>query len=383
MYVSLKDVAARAGVSFQTASKVLNGRQGVASAATEERILDAARQLGYVPNALARGLVSRSSITVGILADDLADIALSRFIAGAQRSAALQGHAAVVVPVPADGQAAAALRKLLEHRVDGILVIAPSIEHDEHFGEELRDGLPLVSLNRLPGSNAILIGSDHRHTGVLAAEHLLTLGHRQIATITGPSSRDVVRTRLAGFEHALDEAGRPLTSRRVIEADWSTEHAYRAAAQIVDGDPDVTAIFAQSDLMAMGVLRLLADRNIGVPGQASVIGCDDLPFAPFLVPSLTTIHVPFEETGARAAALLLDLIADRPTPTRELLATELVVRASTGPPRPRRRRATRPRSPEAVSLNPPTAVSLNPPTAASTAEHLAGAPSFVAKGKPS
>lgn len=350
MYVSLKDVAARAGVSFQTAGKVLNGQRGVASSATAERVRRAADELGYVPNALARGLVRRTSITVGILVDDLADAGLSRFVAGAQGALAAGGNAAVVVALERHVRPAVSVRKLLEHRVDGLLVVAPSIEQDADLSRELRAGLPLVSLNHLPGTSAVLLGSDHRETGRLAGAHLVELGHRRIATITGPRRREVVRTRLAGFRKALAAAGVDLPVPRVVEAEWSADAAHAAAGALLDRDPSVTAVFVHNDLMAAGVMRLLADRGVAVPGETSVVGCDDLPIAKHLVPSLTTVRVPFTETGARAAAVLLDIVAGKATARRELLPVGLIARGSSGPPPRRPRRPIRARAPAAAEV---------------------------------
>ncbi|MHA3704067.1 LacI family DNA-binding transcriptional regulator [Jatrophihabitans sp. YIM 134969] len=331
VYVSLKDVAARAGVSFQTASKVLNGRRGVAAPATVDRIHAAATELGYVPNGLARQLVGGSTVTVGILADDLADVALSGFVAGAQEEFAGQGQAAVLVGVRPEIPTTTSLRTLLERRVDGVLVVAPSLEADGTLADAFPATLPLVSLNHLPGVGAVLLGSDHRRTGALAAEHLLDLGHRAIGAVTGPAEREVVQARDRGFRDRLDEAGVPLPDVRVATADWTPAGAYAAAGALLDAAPDTTALFVHNDVMAAGVLRLLADRGLEVPAQVSVIGCDDLEASAYLVPALTTVHVPFAETGARAATLLLDRIAGREVPRRLLLPVHLVVRASTGP----------------------------------------------------
>jgi LacI family transcriptional regulator len=280
----------------------------------------------------------RRSITIGILTDDLADAAMARFVAGAQSELGAGGHAAVLVSVHPDVDSANSLHKLLAHRVDGVLVIAPSLEADRTFSGALRDELPLVSLNHLPGTSAVLLGSSHRKTGELAGEHLAGLGHRVIGTVTGPPSREVVRTRLRGFRTALAAAGIDLPQGNVEVADWTADGGYLAAGRLLDRNPAITALFVQSDTMAVGVLRLLADRGVRVPEQMSVIGCDDLPLSRLLVPSLTTVAVPFVETGSRAAAVLLDLIAGRDVPRRQLLPVTLVSRASTGPPPVRRAR---------------------------------------------
>lgn len=329
MYVSLRDVAARSGVSFQTASKVLNGRSGVVSDSTRERILQAAAELGYVPNAMARGLVRQASVTVGVVADDFADLAVSQFVLAAQRAAASRGHAALISSVHANIDAEQAVRTLLEYRVDGILVAAPSLEDDPGLGAVVRSRLPVVSFNRIHGVEVPVIGSDHGATGSLAAEHLLGLGHRRIATITGTRTRKVVQARMRGFRAALRAANVTLPERRIVEGDWTYGGGWAAAHRLLDADPAVTAIFVHNDTMAVGVLKALHERGLNLPADCSVVGCDDLSFAGYLVPPLTTVRIPFQETGERAAALLVDRIGGKEIPARNLLPVELVVREST------------------------------------------------------
>jgi LacI family transcriptional regulator len=331
-YASLKDVAALSGVSFQTASKVLNGRDGAASPRTAERVLDAARQLGYVPSATGRRLVGASSPLIGIISDGLSDSGLAQFLEGAQRAVHARGVEALVVIVQPGGDSAASVRKLLEHRVDGIMVIAPSVEHQPGFAKALVAAPPVVSLNRFPDGNAFLVGSDHAETGALAAAHLIECGHRRIATITGSSTRAVVGSRLRGFRSALAQTNVRLPPRRIAEADWTVEGAHGAMHGLLDADPSITAVFVHSDVMAVGVLRALADRGIRVPEECSVISCDDLPFAAYLTPGLTTVKIPFQETGARAAELLLDRLGGADIPLRELLPVRLVIRNSTAAP---------------------------------------------------
>lgn len=331
MYVSLKDVAARAGVSFQTVSKVLNGDQRVVAEPTRERILAAARELGYVPNAVARSLVARSTYTIGIVADDLVDWVLARFVVGAERAARAQGHAVLIGSVRRDSpDGAEYIRLLRERRVDGIVAAAPTLEDDEPVGELLRGPMPVVSIHHVPGGGVPVVGSDHALTGRLAAAHLAELGHRRVATVTGPPGRRVVATRLRGYRGGLADTGLDPDAALVERADWTVEGGYAACCRLLDRAPSVTAIFAQSDLMAIGVLSALHQRGLGVPDDCAVVGCDDLPFAAHLVPPLTTIHIPFYETGERAMALLLARIrGEEPEQRRTLLPVDLIVRQST------------------------------------------------------
>lgn len=333
MYVSLKDVAASSGVSFQTASKVLNGRPGVGSPATRERIAAVARELGYVPNALARGLVRQASVTIGFLVDGIADQALSQFVVAAQGVAGTEGHASLIVGAQPGGDPALAVRKLREHRVGGIIVLAPSLEEDDRLGEALRRSPPVVSLNHVHGGGVPVVGSDHTETGVLAAQHLLSLGHRRIAAITGLRGRRVVQSRHRGFRTALLAAGVRQPASLVVSADWTSGGGFVAANRLLEVDPSITAFFVHSDVMALGVLRALHEQGLRVPQDCSVVSCDDLPLASYVIPSLTSVHVPFDETGDHAARLLLQLIRGEATPRQVLLPTHLVVRQSTAPVR--------------------------------------------------
>jgi LacI family transcriptional regulator len=342
MYVSLKDVAARARVSFQTASKVLKGQRGVVAEATQERILAAARELGYVPNAVARSLVTSSSYAIGIVADDLSDWVLAQFVVGAEREARRQGHAVLIgtvrdTPDPAEDpegsdDAEGYVRLLLERRVDGIIAAAPSLENDDAVAALLRGTIPAVSMHHVPGGGVSVVGSDHTKTGRLATDHLLALGHRRIATITGPSDRRVVTSRIRGYRQALETAGIAYDPDLVEESHWTSAAGFDATNRLLDRTPDVTAIFAHSDLIAIGVMSALDKRGLRVPTDCAVVGCDDLPFASHLKPPLTSVHIPFYETGERAVALLLERIKHSKGPLkRSLLPVHLIERESTAP----------------------------------------------------
>jgi LacI family transcriptional regulator len=334
-------VASKAGVSFQTAGKVLNGK-GSVSAQTRERILDAAKTLGYVPNALARSLVTRSTCTIGIVASDLSDAELARFVVGAEREARRRGHGVLIGSIDRDGaDAERYLRMLLERRVDGILTAAPQMERNTRIGELLRGPVPAVSIHRIPGGGVTLVGSDHVETALLATRHLLGLGHRRVATVAGTRDRQVTSMRLKGYERALVEAAVPYDPALVESGDWKSDEAYEATLRLLDRAPDITAVYAQNDLMALGVISALYGRGLSVPDDVAVVGCDDIPMAAHTIPPLTTVHVPFYETGETAVRLLLDIIAGRRNrPRLVLLPVHLVRRGSSGAQRSATSKAT-------------------------------------------
>lgn len=329
-HVSVKDVAARSGVSFQTTSKVLNGK-GSVSAVTRARILRVARDLGYVPNLQARSLVMKSTRAVGLIASDFSDHNLSQFIVGAEREARRQGYAVVITSVEEGSSGEYALPALMERRVDGILLAAPQIEEDRAAARVLERTVPAVSLYRVPGGGVSTVGSDHELTGLLATRHLIARGHRVIATITGSRKRRVTQSRLRGYRRALEEAGLPFDAELAEDGQWEIGAAQAATVRLFERRPDITAIFAQNDYMAIGVLSALRSLGKRVPDDCAVVGCDDIDMAAFTVPPLTTIHVPFFETGAEAMRLLLTMIAiGSVEPQTLLLPVHLIARASSG-----------------------------------------------------
>jgi DNA-binding LacI/PurR family transcriptional regulator len=329
-HTSLKDVAAKAGVSFQTASKVLNGK-GTVSPATRSRILEAAESLEYVPNALARSLMSRNTATIGVIATDLSDTTLAQHIVGVEREARRRGLCVIIGSLDRSGSDAEAyLKVLLERRVDGIIIDAPVTESDVRVGEILRGPVPAVSLHEVAGGGISMVTIDDKLSGLLPVRHLLSLGHRQIGMVTGVRRRHVTAERTEAYLQALDEFGITFDPALVEEGDWEVEGGYRAAQRLLDRAPDVTAIYAQNDVMAMGVLSGLHDRGLRVPEDCSVVGCDNLPLAARTIPPLTTVDVPFYRTGELAMETLLELIATKPAkPIVRVLPVHMVYRAST------------------------------------------------------
>ena len=331
-YVSIKEVAARAGVSFQTASKVLNGGNVRVSAETQARIIAVAESLGYRPNSVARSLVQRTTATIGLVAGDITDGALSQFAVAAEHTARRHGLAVLVGNLTEEGEdGAAVVQMLIDRRVDGVIAAAPQLEGDPQVADMLRRYVPAVSLHHVPGGGVPLVGSNHRAGARTATEHLIRLGHTSIGTITGPFRRHVVRSRLHGYEDALREAGIEPGEDLAVEADWTPGTAAAATRLLLERDPEMTAIFVHSDTMAIGVLSALATAGRRVPDDVAVVGCDDMPFAEYLMPPLSSLRVPFAETGERAVELLLRSIAGETPPEAPVrLPVELIVRESCG-----------------------------------------------------
>ena len=330
-HVSVKDVAARAGVSFQTTSKVLNGG-GTVSEMTRARILKVASDLGYVPNLQARSLVMQRTRTVGLVASDFSDHNLSRFIVGAESEARRQGYGVLMTSIePEVSGTEYALPALMERRVDGILLAAPQMEEDHAVAHVLDKALPVVSLHHVPDGGVSTVGSDHELTGLLATQHLIGKGHRVIATVIGVPSRRVAQSRLRGYRRALEEAGLAFDEGLVEEGDWDIGVARSATLRLLQRKPEITAVFAQNDNMAIGVLSALREREKRVPQDCAVAGCDDIDMAAYTAPPLTTIHIPFYETGAQAMRLLIEMITTGAfAPRKILLPAHLVARQSTG-----------------------------------------------------
>jgi len=330
-HVSVKDVAARSGVSFQTTSKVLNGG-GSVSEVTRARILQAASDLGYVPNLQARSLVMQRTQTVGVITSDFSDHNLGRYIVGAEQEARRQGYSVVMTSIEPEGSGTEyALPAMMERRVDGILLAAPQMEEDEALAHVLDRSLPVVSLHDVPGGGVSTVGSDDELIGLLATRHLVEKGHRAIASVIGKRGRRVTESRLRGYRRALEDAGLRFDAELVEEGGWEIAAAASATMRLFQRRGDISAVFAQSDTMAVGVLSALRQLHKQVPADCAVVGCDDIDIAPHTVPPLTTIHVPFYETGAEAMRLLLSMITTGSVaPSKVVLPVHLIVRASSG-----------------------------------------------------
>ncbi|MEW9531782.1 LacI family DNA-binding transcriptional regulator [Microbispora sp. NPDC049125] len=306
----MTDVARLAGVSSQTVSRVLNEHPHV-SALTRQRVLAAVRQLDYHPNALARGLAGGRSRVVGVIGFNTDLYGPAATMLGIERAARAAGYGVSIAAVEhADHDGVlAACGRLTDQSVDGLIVIAPQTAATAAL-HRLPPGMPAVAVSPDTRTPIPAISVDQFTGARLAVTHLLELGHRTVWHIAGSDDSLDAQGRLDGWRATLEQAG--IAPPPPIRGGWSARSGYRAGLQLAERN-DVTAVFAGSDQLALGMLRAFAERGVRVPEDVSVVGFDDIPEAEYLVPPLTTIRQDFGEVGRRCvAALLSRMHADRP-----------------------------------------------------------------------
>ena len=325
-------MARAAGISVATVSRVLNDK-GPVRAETRLRVLAAVERLGYVPHSAARSLSTRRTMSIGVLLPDMHGAFFSEIVRGIDLGARAAGYHLLVSGSHNDPAETAALLQTLHGRVDGLILMTPSLG-----GGWLQKALP----RRVP---VVLLnddGTDGRHDSLridnrlgarLAVEHLIGLGHRRIAFVGGPVGNSDAAERLAGYREALAANGVAATQRLELSGDFGEESGLLAGAKVAALTPRPTAIFAANDAMAIGCLAALRERGLRVPDDVSLVGFDDIPIARYLTPALTTVLVPIAELGRRAMARLLDAIEKseqrpHPSPTHTVIAPTLAIRAS-------------------------------------------------------
>lgn len=331
---TIHDVAARAGVSHQTVSRVINESTAV-SASTRERVLAAIEELSYVPSSIARGVRLNRTHSLGVVTDNISDFAFGHIIAGAEAEARRRGYFLVIGSVEHGADESSYLRLMLERRVEGFILVRPGVPFlGDHLELVEQAGVPfvLVGTSVVPGVD--VVESDNHQGGYQATRHLLELGHRQIATILGPTGWPPAIERFEGCQEALRDFG--LSPDDLLEEraeDWGIEAGEAAAARLLARGSKFTALFAHSDLIALGAIARLRAAGLHVPDQVSVVGFDDLPVAAVVDPPLTTVHQATEEKGAFAAGLLLAHVtgAGALQGRVHVLPCELVLRSSTRP----------------------------------------------------
>ncbi|MGI3197746.1 LacI family DNA-binding transcriptional regulator [Streptomyces phaeochromogenes] len=353
------DVARLAGVSQKTVSRVFNDEPYV-SPEVRRRVLEAAEQLGYRRNNAARALASGRTRSIGVVTLGTALYGPASLLMGVERVVRDTGYALRVVNTMEGDPAGVtgAVGSLLDQGVDGIVISEPIEEEGSEGDLSVHVGVPVLVLGAPPPFTAstVLTGAGGADLMARAAvEHLLDLGHVTVHHLAGPQRWYAAKDRLEGWRATLAAHGRD--EPPVIEGDWSAASGYAAGRELA-ADPEVTAVFAANDDMAIGLIRALTEAGRRVPEDVSVVGFDDIPVAAYVTPPLTTVRQPFDTVAQEGLKRLVHAIEN---PQAEALPAsdppvDLVVRASAQPPPPRtppgRRRRTATRSRESTSSSP-------------------------------
>ncbi len=332
--VTIKDVARTAGVSLGTASQALRGSASVREA-TRRRVLAAAARLRYRPSALARGLVTHRTHTIGLLISDIGNPFFIRAVRAVEDVANENGYNIILCNTDEDPRKEMQyLGVLVEKRVDGI-ILATTAESRQVVRDVRRERIPLVLFDRAwPGIAADTVTVDGMLGGRLATEHLLGLGHRRIAIIHGPSKRSTGSERLLGYLAALADAGIRAATELIREGDFKQDSGHRLAHELLGIAPRPTALFCTNNLMTVGALHALRELGLRIPRDLSLVGYDDMEWWTLTQPPLTTVGQPVYALGREAMRLLLERIGSRTgrRPRHVVLKPELIARESCGPP---------------------------------------------------
>jgi LacI family transcriptional regulator len=310
--ITIREVAEESSVHASTVSRVLNPQtRGMVSKEVADRVTAVARKLGYLPNPIASGLRTRRSRTVGVLIPDLSNPVFPPIVRGIARTLGPAGYVAVLADSDNNMlNVKAIVDNLLARRVDG-LILATALREDPIVDECIANDVPLVLVNRTVESARVASVTTDDDTGIrLAVQHLVELGHRQIAFVGGPQSTSTGHVRYRAFLAATREAQLSSDRRLVMNAKAFSEIAGKEAlGRIIETvGTGFTAVVAANDLLALGCFDALKEAGLRCPHDVSVTGFNHMPFVDRFSPSLTTIHIPHDELGVRAAQLLLERI---------------------------------------------------------------------------
>jgi LacI family transcriptional regulator len=326
---TLRDVARKAGVSIKTVSRVVNG-QGEISDSTRRRVQETIAELDYRPSKLARALVTRRTETVGLVLSDITNPFFLEVARGVIDTAEAQGYNVFVCNTDSDpSREIRILRSLTDHAVDGIIIF-PTFELKCALPEFARLSHPIVTVNRpadCPGVSNVMLHS--RRGAKLAVEHLIRQGHRAIGMVAGQSPTVYDLLRVQGYCAALVEHGLPVIEDWIVPGPPVEKQGREAARALLLQHPEITALFAYNDLLALGALKAGQDLGRRVPQELAVVGFDDILLADRVSPALTTVRVDKYDLGCRAMQRLIQMLNQPGEPFPPLwLDAELVVRAS-------------------------------------------------------
>lgn len=332
MRTTIKDIAAATGLSVTTVSLVLNDRPSGIPQTTKDRVFKAAKEMDYRPNQLAVGLVKKRTNTIGLLVPDIRNSFYSAIAKGAEDICRKTGWNMMLCNTGNKHKREQEYIKVLSSKgVDGIILGMSADGDNDKVSESCKllkeQGIPYILLDRTARGSAVVV--DHEKGGYLAAKHLLELGHRKIACITGSAYLQGSVSRLEGFRRAMREEGAPVDETLIVEGDYTQQGGEQGVDKL--RGRDYTALFAFNDMMAYGAYKALRAEGLHVPDDVSVVGYDDIFFSEILETPLTTVRQPNDEIGAAAGELLIDIITNKIKSKIIEFEPKLIVRKSTAP----------------------------------------------------
>ncbi|HHF09317.1 MAG TPA: LacI family transcriptional regulator [Candidatus Atribacteria bacterium] len=331
---SIKDVAKLAGVSIATVSRVINN-SGRVSPEKRSRVMEAIEKLNYQPNLLARGLRQQKTRLVGCLVPDVENLVFARLAKYLEKFLSLCGYSVILCNTNNDkNKERDYLFVLVQRKVDGIIFSRVSDESILFMSSYLKR-IPYVVLDRtLETEFAPTVKLDNFLGGFLAAQHLVEMGHRRLACITGPLKIGLCRERLEGFREGLRRAGIDLHNEYIFESNFRIDGGREAALKMLSASSLPTAVFTHNDMMAFGVIQVFRSKGLNIPGDISVVGFDNVPMCEVISPPLTTVAQPFEEIARLGVEMLDSLIKGKEIDKRTVVVKPyFVARSSTARPR--------------------------------------------------
>nr|WP_037290075.1 LacI family DNA-binding transcriptional regulator [Saccharibacillus sacchari] len=345
--VTVYDIAREANVSVATVSRVLNNTAPVKKE-TRERIVALMHKYQFQPNALARSLTRKETGMIGFILPDITNPFFPEVLSGFDYEARRLGYTYFLCDTISTNEEnerlydrqyereSQYLSLLMEKQVDGIVMIGGRVDlakPDPELARELEEvakRVPVLLLNgSLPKTKLNRVSADQKFGAELAVQHLIELGHRDIAVIGGYSKMTNTQQRLAGFRSAMKDAGLPVRKEWILTEGFSVPKGQEYAAQLLSAKRRPTAIFCMNDLLAIGALKAAHRAGIRVPEELSIVGYDDIPQATYSIPELTTVSLMSQEIGRQAARTLDKMIAGKKVPLFQSLMPELIVRETT------------------------------------------------------
>jgi LacI family transcriptional regulator len=338
--VTIRDVAAAAGVSHQTVSRVLNDRPDVAEE-TRRRVRQVIEELSYQPSAIARSLIQQRSFTLGIVTAGLKYVGPSRTLNGITEQAEEMGYTLLLKELPRfdTNDVQPLLNSLRARQVDGIIWAVPEIGSNRDWlqSQPPEFPIPMIFLTMQTRSDLLIVSVDNYTGGRIATEHLLEQGYRHIGHISGPLDWWEARQRKAGWQDALSEVGIQVADHHWESGNWSSASGEQAVRKLLDGYPEMEAVFVANDQMALSVLQVTCEKGLQVPQDLAVVGFDGVPEAAYYWPPLTTVYQDQQKLGGTAVRELVQIIEATQQnkavvePQTILLQPELIARQSSVP----------------------------------------------------